>query len=239
MICNLTLSTMQGKLRAEAKPEATKIDHKFDQKTFLGGTHGIQNRPKIAPGSRSGHPRSAQGPPEFTTAPPGRPRRAQRAPKRASPEPLGSPKITPSDLRERPRAKKTRTCSVFTPKKWPFRFSIAFSSIFGRFLKVPTLVSCGQGHTKATFPFFAKVAKKVAKSRARTSENRPKIDKNRPKVAPGGPRAPTATQKRRATGNRRRATGTGSVPSRKNPNLRPQGSCQVSRARFPFIKADI
>ena len=122
-------------------------------------------------------------------------------------------------------AKKTRAGSVLTPKKLPFRFSIAFSSIVGCFLKVPTLVSCGQGHTKATFPFFAKVAKKVTESRARTSENRPKIDKNRPKVAPGGPRAPTATQKRRATGNRRRATGTGSVPSRNFPLVCPQVSC--------------
>ena len=215
---------MQGKLRAEATPEATKIDNKIDQKTFLGGTRGIQNRPKMAPGTLPGHLRSTKGPPELTGQPPGRPRRAQRAPKRASPEPLGSPKITPSDLRERPRAKKTRTRSVFTPKKLPFRFSIAFSSIFGRFLKVPTLVSCGQGHTKATFPFFAKVAKKVTKSRARTSENRPKIDENRQKVAPGGPRAPA--RNRKAKSNGQRATCDGHRARKSWPVAR--GSCQGS-----------
>ena len=74
---------------------------------------------------------------------------------------------------------KSRARTVFLPNNMSPGFSKSIFSNLSAFLRVSTLIPCGQGHRGATFPFFAEVAQKVARSLPRDLKNGPKINENR------------------------------------------------------------
>ena len=138
------------------------VNRKSMRNRCLEGTRGSQNRPKIDPGTLSGHSGAPGDDPEC----PGRAPRASRArpgstrtapevgqgrpgtPKRAAKSIRERAEATKIDTESRPGAKKSGFCRSTQSRSLDGSMFPRILSIFGVFAKSAKAVSCGQGHTK-------------------------------------------------------------------------------------------
>ena len=142
--------------------EGDAATRKSTRNRCLEGARGSQNRPKIDPGTFSGHPGAPGDDPECPGRAPrasrARPGSARTAPKVVQGRP-GTPKRAARSIRERAEATKIDAESRPEAKKSSFYRSTQsrsldgtifrrILSIFGVFAKSAKAVPCGQGHTK-------------------------------------------------------------------------------------------